>query len=124
MDVSGKDAAIGFFTTEFTEGIGLTGGYLLLNMSGRPLEFHCTLPVRPSRAHEILYGGKLRPHLIGERIGPALLDRTRIKPLLICIEDPDAELICTRVTTPLVLLLAGPFGLFQMISAMPSLPTE
>ncbi len=104
MDNTGKDAAIGFFTTEQTDGIGVTGGYLLLNLSGRPLEFHCTLPVRPTRAHEILYGATLRSHIIGERIAPALLERSRLKPILICIDSPEAAAIQSQLQSPLVMV--------------------
>ena len=58
--------AIGFLTvTEHAEH-GLFGGYLILNVSGRPLEFHCTAPLKPSRAQEILYGPTLRPFLFGD----------------------------------------------------------
>ena len=52
---------------------GLFGGYLVLNLLGRPLEFHCTAPVRPNRAQEILYGPTLDPYLCGERIGQTLV---------------------------------------------------
>lgn len=45
---------------------------------GRPLEFHCTEPVRPSRAQEILFGATLREHVCGEQIGAALLAKTKI----------------------------------------------
>ncbi len=104
MDNSARDAAIGFFTTDTTENVGITGGYLILNLSGRPLEFHCTLPVRPSRAHEILYGTTLRHHVIGERIAPALLERTRLRPLLICIDCVEAAAIQSQLSVPLVML--------------------
>ena len=81
---------IGFYTVQYSERTGWTGGYLLLNRGGRPLEFNCTLPVRPSRAHEILYGPTLRGHLIGETIGPVLLKRARLRPLLVCCDQPEA----------------------------------
>ena len=51
--------AIGFLTVTRDLEQGLFGGYLLLNALGRPLEFHCTAPVRPNRAQEILYGPTL-----------------------------------------------------------------
>jgi hypothetical protein len=84
------EPAIGFYTVEHSETLGWTGGYLLLNSGGRPLEFHCTLPVLPSRTHEILYGETLRSFLIGEAIGSALLAKARLQPQLLCVDQPEA----------------------------------
>lgn len=71
--------AIGFLTVA-EHPAGLFGGYLLLNLLARPLEFHCTTPVKPSRAQEILYGPTLAPYLCGELIGPALVGKASHKP--------------------------------------------
>jgi hypothetical protein len=101
------DPAIGFYSVEHSPGLGYTGGYLVLNHGGRPLEFHCTLPVRPSRAHEILYGPTLRDHLIGQRIGPALLERARVRPLLVLVDQPEALQMAELIRMP-VALLEGP----------------
>ena len=57
-------ACLGFLTVVEHAELGLLGGYLLLNAAGRPLEFHCTAPVKPNRAQEILYGPTLRPYLV------------------------------------------------------------
>src|SRR5690606_4031626 len=86
---SHSELSIGFYTVEQSETLGWTGGYLVLNHGGRPLEFHCTLPVRPTRAHQILYGSTLRAHLIGERIGATLLKQSRVRPLLVCGDQPE-----------------------------------
>lgn len=59
---------------------GFIGGLLLLNRSGRPMEFHCTTPVRANRAQQILYGPTLRPYLFAEQIGTALLGKMKSKP--------------------------------------------
>jgi hypothetical protein len=95
--------AIGFLTvTEHAEH-GLFGGYLILNVSGRPLEFHCTAPLKPSRAQEILYGPTLRPFLYGEQIGQTLLAKAKVKPLLVCT---DAEaMLAAREFSEVPLLL-------------------
>lgn len=71
--------SIGFLTVaEHTA--GLFGGYLLLNLLGRPLEFHCTTPVKASRAQEILYGPTLAPYLCGELIGQTLVAKASHQP--------------------------------------------
>ena len=55
----------GFLTTVESPAHGLFGGYLLVDSIGRPLEFHCTTPVKVSRAQQILYGATLSGHLHG-----------------------------------------------------------
>lgn len=103
---SGKSTpAIGFLTVcDYAEN-GLFGGYLLLNPAGRPLEFHCTSPVRPNRAQEILYGPTLRPFLYGEQIGGALLTRAKTPPLLVCTDCEPALAARDASTQPMVMVL-------------------
>lgn len=85
---SSKDAAtIGYFATVESDRTGWTGGLLVLNGAGRPLEFQCTLPIRPTRAHEILFGSTLREHLISEVIGPTLLQKSRTPISLLCCQQ-------------------------------------
>ena len=54
---------IGFLSVLDDEELGAIGGYLVLSRNGRPLEFHCTSPVRANRAQQILYGPTLQPFL-------------------------------------------------------------
>ncbi|MBC7855152.1 MAG: hypothetical protein IAF94_17105, partial [Pirellulaceae bacterium] len=92
---------------------GLFGGYLILNVSGRPLEFHCTAPLKPSRAQEILYGPTLRPFLFGEQIGQTLLAKSRVKPFLVCT-DAEAMLAAREFCdVPLLLVQAAEDGLLS-----------
>jgi hypothetical protein len=67
------DLAFGFLTAVDSPAHGLFGGYLVVDGLGRPLEFHCTAPVKVSRAQQILYGSSLPSHLHGRQIGGALL---------------------------------------------------
>jgi hypothetical protein len=69
---------LGFLTVIDQPRIGLIGGYLILNQAGRPLEFHCTTPLKPNRTQEILYGNTLKPFLYGEHIAKTLLIRSKI----------------------------------------------
>lgn len=97
--------AIGFFTvTEHAE-YGLFGGYLILNAVGRPLEFHCTAPVKPNRAQEILYGPTLKPYLYGDQIGSTLLTKAKVEPLLVCTDIIPALAVRELVATPIVLVV-------------------
>jgi len=79
---------VGFLTVCEHEAQGVFGGYLILNTAGRPLEFHCTAPVRPSRAQEILYGATLQAYLYGEQIGQALLEKAKTTPLVVFTDAP------------------------------------
>jgi hypothetical protein len=95
---------IGFLTVVEHDQHGLFGGYLVLNGAGRPLEFHCTAPVKPNRAQEILYGPTLKPFLYGEQIGKTLMDRGRKKPQLVCTDVVDVLSVRQLCTTPVALV--------------------
>lgn len=99
-------SALGFLTILKREPHGLFGGYLLLNLAGRPLEFHCTAPIKPNRAQEILYGPTLMPYLYGEHIGRALVQKSSLEPLAICTDQEHALALRDFVDMP-VLLIAG-----------------
>ncbi len=101
--VSGREDApatgvFGFLTVRDAAGAGTFGGYLLVDLSGRPLEFHCTAPVRVTRAQEILYGATLARQLHGEQIGGPLLKATAVKPVVV-LTDRDS-LLHARTHTP------------------------
>ena len=97
--------AIGFLTVIEHERHGLFGGYLVLNAASRPLEFHCTAPVKPNRAQEILYGPTLRSYLYGEQIGQTLLAKAKIEPLLVCTDVESGLAVRDFVSLPVVLVL-------------------
>ena len=71
---------LGFLTVLEHPQHGLFGGYLVLNAAARPLEFHCTAPIKPNRAQEILYGPTLQSFLYGEQIGRTLLEKAKNSP--------------------------------------------
>ncbi len=99
---------IGFLTVCEHEAQGLFGGYLILNTAGRPLEFHCTAPVRPSRSQEILYGATLKAYLYGEQIGQALLEKAKTTPLVV-FTDAEPVLSARDFTSlPLACVLPPP----------------
>jgi hypothetical protein len=97
--------ALGFLTVVEHAEHGLFGGYLLLNASGRPLEFHCTTPVKPNRAQEILYGPTLGPYLYGELIGQALVAKAAVEPLIVCTDLPQVLALRALVEWPVALVL-------------------
>jgi hypothetical protein len=99
--------ALGFLTVVEHPQHGLFGGYLILNGTGRPLEFHCTAPIKPNRAQEILYGPTLEPYLYGEQIGRALVSRAKTQPVVICTDREPAMAVREFVDVPVALVLPG-----------------
>jgi hypothetical protein len=89
MTISSAKAApcLGFLTAIENADSGIVGGYLVLNAAGRPLEFHCTAPLKPTRAQQILYGATLQPYLYGEQIGQTLLTKSKLTPLVVCTDS-------------------------------------
>ena len=97
--------ALGFLTVVDDRQHGLFGGYLVVNASGKPLEFHCTAPIKPNRAQEILYGPTLLPYLYGEQIGKTLLAAAKADPLVVCTDREPALALGEHLDVPVVLVL-------------------
>lgn len=72
--------SIGFLSIRERNPHGYFGGYLVVNELARPLEFHCTLPLQPTRAQQILFGDTLKEFVCGEQIARALLLKGNSKP--------------------------------------------
>lgn len=71
------------------DGSGAVGGLLLLNIYGRPLELHCSVPVRVNRAQSLLYGESLRSQLYGQTIAVALLEAASVRPSFLLTDNLD-----------------------------------
>ncbi len=108
-----SDRAIGFLTVLEDSQYGLFGGYLVLNWVGRPLEFHCTAPVKPNRAQEILYGATLEPFLYGEQIGQTLLGQARVKAVAVFTDQEPALAVRQTCPTPTALVLPAEEALLE-----------
>ncbi|MBN2475581.1 MAG: hypothetical protein JXB62_13295 [Pirellulales bacterium] len=100
-----SEHALGFLTVMEHAQHGLFGGYLLLNVAGRPLEFHCTTPIKANRAQEILYGPTLQSFLYGEQIGQTLLDKAKTAPCFVCTDQQPALAVRQYVSAPVALVL-------------------
>src|SRR5438477_7962745 len=66
------------FLTVLHDAAGFTGGYLVTNAWGRPLEFRLTTPVQPNRVQQILYGATLGDYIHADLIGKTLVDKTSV----------------------------------------------
>jgi len=104
--VVNSQSALGFLTVVEHPQVGLFGGYLVLNRSGRPLEFHCTAPIKPNRAQEILYGPTLESFLYGEQIGRTLLEQAQASPLMVCTDRIPALTTREHADVPFALVLS------------------
>jgi hypothetical protein len=117
MNSSKSAVTLGFLTCTEFEGWGLCGGLLLLNPLARPLEFHCTLPVKVTRTQSILFGASLRAYICGQVIGKALLEKSKTRPSLLLTDCPDTatlheenDLTLAFVSTPANRELAASVG--------------
>lgn len=95
---------LGFLTALGSPLHGLIGGFLVLNLAGRPVEFHCTAPVRPNRAQVILYGATLESFVCGEQIAPALVGRTKLDLAAILTNNPNMLTALRLLKAPLGLV--------------------
>jgi len=98
---------LGFLTVIDQPAAGLTGGYLVLNRAGRPLEFHCTMPLSPDKIQQILYGNTLEPFLYGERIAQTLIQRSKLPVLSIFTNHAAVLPVQSLVSTPVIYVFAG-----------------
>jgi hypothetical protein len=107
MSHARSSMAWGFLTVLNSEEQGLIGGYLVVNQAGRPLEFHCTAPVKPNRAQQILFGPTLEPYLYGEQIGQTLVSKATARPAVIYTDVQPALAMRDFVDMPVALVLAS-----------------
>lgn len=100
-----KTGGYAFYTVvELENGTGYSGGLLVLTPTGRPLEFHCTAPVKPNRAQEILYGPTLKPYLFGEQIGSTLVEKAKTQIGAVFTDREQAASLRSQIAIPVVLV--------------------
>ena len=97
-------ATFGFITVVEVPSLGHCGGLLVVSNIGRPIEFHFTTPVGSNRAQEIMYGKTYPGFLYGDRIGAALVDKTKQLPTVFVTDCPDILPVCELIDTALMLV--------------------
>lgn len=98
---------IGYLTAIETPDGGFVAGLLVTNRFGRPVEFQCTSPVRPTRPQQLLYGATLQPFLLGELMGRALVERLGTTPDLL-VTDHEAILeLRNHIDVPMACVASG-----------------
>ena len=86
----------------FDNGEAIRGAILVIDEYGKPLEFRCTAPVRPTALQRTLYGTSLLPHVLTELIGAPLISSVREKPQLILIADEAYFDVRHKVSAPVI----------------------
>ncbi|MFM7291976.1 MAG: hypothetical protein ACKO6B_12215 [Planctomycetia bacterium] len=99
--------AYGFLTAVESAAHGVFGGYLLVDPWGRPLEFHCTAPVKVSRAQQILFGSTLQSHLHGQQIGGTLLTEATVTPDVVLTDLEPMLHVRSHTHLPVALVRGG-----------------
>jgi len=101
--VSDRQAGLSLgFLTVLHDAAGYTGGYLVTNAWGRPLEFRLTTPVQPNRVQEILYGATLADYIHTDLIGRTLVDKTTATATLIVTDTLAVLPLASRISVPVV----------------------
>lgn len=97
----------GYLTVVDDPAHGSCGGYLVINEQGRPVEFHCTAAVCPSRAQQILYGPTLRASLLGEQVAPALVSKAKSQVAIVLVNQPECLEVQRHTGQRVVLINEG-----------------
>jgi len=96
---------LGYLTYVELNSMGTVGGLLLVDRRARPVEFHCSAPIMPSRTQEILYGRTLKSALLCDQIGQSLICQLKHPPQLILTDEPMALPLRKLVDIPLALFV-------------------
>lgn len=104
--------AIGFLSFLDHPPVGVLGGLLVVSPLGRPLEFHCSAPIQPNRAQEILFGPTLRPYLLGDLVGRTLVEHTKLPVEVVLVDSRDALDLRESVDIP-VAAVSAEYTVFQ-----------
>lgn len=103
---------LGFLTVQQDQH-GYSGGYLVTNAWGRPLEFRLSTSVNPNKVQQLLYGPTLRPYICSELLGKVLVEKAG-SPVALVITDCDAALdLRSHVEYPVAWLAALDQTLFH-----------
>ena len=114
-----ENARLGFITVLGSIKTGLVGGLLIIDRLGHPKEFHCTVPVFPNPAQEILYGASLQSFLYGRQIADALLRKTSIDCFAILTNSVPVLSLQTVTPKPVIMLFPSGSSVADGFSAYP-----
>ena len=99
-----SESRLGFITVVETTGLGFSGGLLIVNTLGRPIEFHCTAALKVNRAQKILYGRTYQSFLFCDQIAASLIENTHSQPQAFVTDCADLMPLTESVDAPVLLL--------------------
>jgi hypothetical protein len=102
-----RTSLLGYLTYVELPLLGTVGGLLIVDLRARPIEFHCSSPVRPSRTQEILYGPTLRSAILGDQIGKSLIAQVKQLPQLLITDDLVALELQADLSTPIAVFVGA-----------------
>jgi hypothetical protein len=70
-----------------TADTGFVGALLVTDQQGVPLEFKCTESIKPNPTQRILYGEKMKPHILTKLCGAPLLNLVTNKPTILFVSQ-------------------------------------
>ena len=73
------------------DGEGYIGAALVVDAKGIPLEFRCSVPVRPTAVQTAFYGALIRDYIAFNLCGQPLLESLTTNPA-VCLVESDPEL--------------------------------
>ena len=82
------------------DGEGHFGATLVVDTNGIPLEFRCSVPVRPSPIQTALYGAQIIDHIAFNLCGQPLLESLRVKPAFCLVESESQFSLQEYVSIP------------------------
>ncbi len=84
-----KNPCIAYFAVHLRKGNGgYVGGMLVIDETGVPQEFRCTLPTLPTTAQKALYGNTLEPFISNQLIGAPLAKSLTTRPECLVVKSP------------------------------------
>lgn len=98
------DTSFGFLSVVELPQLGFCGGLLVVSSIGRPVEFHCTAPVKPNRTQQIMYGQTYRSFLYSDQIATALIQKLKAQPTIFVSDSHLLLPLAESLDAPLVLL--------------------
>lgn len=117
-----RPVTVGFLSL-VTDAAGVTGGYLLTNGWGRPLEFRLSSAVSPTRVQQILYGTTMTEFLHADLIGKTLIEKTGTLPTLVVTDTLASLAVGEHLNIPAVSIApAEGFGTRALATPKCSLP--
>lgn len=99
-----SESRLGFITVVETPELGFSGGLLVVNTLGRPIEFHCTAAMKVNRAQKILYGRTYQSFLFCDQIAASLIEHSQSQPLAYVTDCTDLMPLTESVDAPVLLL--------------------